>query len=197
MFRKLALAAALTAVSFTATAAPEKYEFDQGHTNVVFSWNHFGLSNPSARFDKVEGELLLDVADLTKSSVSVTIPIDSLDAGFDKFNEHLRSSDFFDLAKFPAATFKSTKVEKAGDNKLKVSGDLTIHGVTKPATLDVTVNKVGEHPMSKKPAAGFDASITIKRSDFGIGNYVPNVSDEVKIHITTETRKAEAAKKAA
>lgn len=195
MFRKLALAAALAAVSFTAAAA-DKYEFDGSHTNVVFSWTHFGLSNPSARFAKVEGEVLLDTADLTKSSVSVTIPVDSLRTDLPKFDEHLRSGDFFDLARFPAATFKSTKVEKAGDNKLKVTGDLTIHGVTKSTVLDVTVNKIGDHPMAKKPAAGFDAVTTVKRSDFGMGNYVPNVSDDVKIHITTETLKAGEAKKA-
>lgn len=195
MFRKLVLAAALATASLTAAAA-DKYEFDGNHTNVVFSWSHFGLSNPSARFAKVEGEVLLDTADLTKSSVSVTIPIDSLRTDVPKFDEHLRSSDFFDLAKFPTATFKSTKVEKAGDNKLKVTGDLTIHGVTKPAVLDVTVNKIGDHPMAKKPTAGFDATTVVKRSDFGMGNYVPNVSDEVKIHITTETLKAGEAKKA-
>lgn len=195
MFRKLALAAALAAVSFTAAAA-DKYEFDGSHTNVVFSWTHFGLSNPSARFAKVEGEVLLDTADLTKSSVSVTIPVDSLRTDVPKFDEHLRSGDFFDLARFPTATFKSTTVERAGDNKLKVTGDLTIHGVTKSTVLDVTVNKIGDHPMAKKPAAGFDAVTTVKRSDFGMGNYVPNVSDEVKIHITTETLKAGEAKKA-
>lgn len=195
MFRKLALVAALATASLTAVAA-DKYEFDGNHTNVVFSWTHFGLSNPSARFSKVEGEVLLDTADLTKSSVSVTIPVDSLRTDVPKFDEHLRSGDFFDLAKFPAATFKSTKVEKAGDNKLKVTGDLTIHGVTKATVLDVTVNKIGDHPMAKKPAAGFDASTTVKRSDFGMGNYVPNVSDEVKIHITTETLKAGDAAKA-
>jgi polyisoprenoid-binding protein YceI len=195
MFRKLALAAALATASLGAVAA-DKYEFDGNHTNVVFSWTHFGLSNPSARFSKVEGEVLLDAADLTKSSVSVTIPVDSLRTDVPKFDEHLRSGDFFDLAKFPTATFKSTKVEKAGDNKLKVTGDLTIHGVTKSTVLDVTVNKIGDHPMAKKPAAGFDASTTVKRSDFGMGNYVPNVSDEVKIHITTETLKAGEAKKA-
>lgn len=189
MFRKLVLAAALTAASFSAVAA-DKYEFDGGHTNVVFSWNHLGFSNPQARFTKFEGEVLLDTADLTKSSVNVTLPIDGLATDVPKFDEHLRSAEFFDLAKFPAASFKSTKVENAGDKKLKVSGDLTIHGVTKPVVLDVSVNAVGEHPMSKKPAAGFDASVTIKRSDFGIGKYAPNVSDEVKIHITTELRKA-------
>lgn len=195
MFRKLALATALVAASFSAAAA-DKYEFDGNHTNVVFSWTHFGLSNPSARFAKVEGEVMLDTADLTKSSVNVTIPVDSLRTDVPKFDEHLRSGDFFDLAKFPTATFKSTKVEKAGDNKLKVTGDLTIHGVTKSTVLDVTVNKIGDHPMAKKPAAGFDAVTTVKRSDFGMGNYVPNVSDEVKIHITTETLKAGEAKKA-
>ncbi|UXI68917.1 YceI family protein [Tahibacter amnicola] len=189
MFRKLALVTAFVAAAGAAQAA-DKYEFDNSHTQVVFSWTHMGFSNPSARFEKVEGELLLDTADLTKSSVSVTLPIASIDSDVAKFDDHLRSDDFFDLAKFPTATFKSTKVEKAGDNKLKVTGDLTIHGVTKPAVLDVKINKIGDHPMAKKPAAGFDATTTIKRSDFGLGKYVPNVSDEVKIQITTETLKA-------
>ena len=86
----------------------------------------------------------------------------------------------------PTITFKSTKVEAAGDNKLRVFGDLTVHGVTKPVVLDTTINKIGEQPMAKRAAAGFDATTTIKRSDFGVGKYAPNVSDEVIIRITTE-----------
>lgn len=118
--------------------------------------------------------------------MQVTIPLDGLDSHVPDFDEHLKSADFFDAAKYPNITFKSTKVEAAGANKLKVTGDLTVHGVTKPAVLDVNINKVGEQPMAKRAAAGFDATTTLKRSEFGIGKYVPNVSDEVKIRITTE-----------
>src|SRR5262249_38643616 len=88
--------------------------------------------------------------------------------------------------KYPTITFKSTKVQAVGGNKYKVTGDLTVHGVTKPVVLDATLNKSGEHPMLKVPTVGFDAVATLKRSDFGVGAYVPNVSDEIKVRITTE-----------
>ncbi|MEO8670655.1 MAG: YceI family protein [Tahibacter sp.] len=189
MLARIVLATAISLAAASSQAA-DKYNFESSHSHVIFSWNHFGFSNPVARFDKFDGELMLDTADLTKSSVSVTIPIDSIDSDVTKLDDHLKSADFFDAAKFPTATFKSTKVEKAGEHGLKVSGDLTIHGVTKPAVLDVTINKIGEHPMAKDPSAGFDATTTIKRTDFGIGKYAPNVSDEIKIQITTETHKA-------
>ena len=97
----------------------------------------------------------------------------------------MRSPDFFDAAQFPTATFKSTKVTATGEGKLDVAGDLTIHGVTRPVVLAVTINKIGKK--GDKDAAGFDASVTIKRSEFGIAKYVPAVSDEVRIAITTET----------
>lgn len=193
MIRRIALASAVALASAPAFAATTAYTLDPGHTQVVFSWNHFGYSNPTAQFGKVEGTLEFDQADPTQSSVNVDIKIASINSNVAKFDEHLKSADFFDVAKFPAATFKSTKVEKgSAPDQLKVSGDLTIHGVTHPATLDVKVNKVGEHPMRKAPAVGFDASTTIKRSDFGIGKYAPNVSDEVKIAITVEAIEAKA-----
>jgi polyisoprenoid-binding protein YceI len=115
----------------------------------------------------------------------VTLPLSGLNAFTAKFDEHLRSADFFDAIKFPSASFRSTKVEDLGDGKLKVSGDLTIKDITKPVVLDVTLNKIGEN-MQKQAAIGFDASTTIKRSDFGVGLYAPAVSDEVRIRITTE-----------
>jgi polyisoprenoid-binding protein YceI len=131
---------------------------------------------------------------VSASSVEVTLPLSGLSAFSDKFNEHLRSADFFDAAKFPAATFKSTKVEAAGKDKLKVTGNLTIKDITKPVVLDVTLNKAGEHPMMKMPAIGFNATATIKRSDFGVGNYAPMVSDEVSLRITTEAHAPRASK---
>lgn len=191
MIRRIALATALALASAPVFAA--SYTLDPGHTQVLFSWNHFGFSNPSAQFGTVEGSLEYDQANPTKASLSVTIPLASVNSNVAKLNEHLQSPDFFDAAKFANATFKSTKVEKgASADHLKVTGDLTLHGVTKPVVLDVTVNHVGEHPMRKAAAAGFDASTTIKRSDFGISKYVPNVSDEIKIHITTEAIDAKA-----
>ncbi|KAG9590765.1 hypothetical protein KCV01_g11717, partial [Aureobasidium melanogenum] len=183
--RYLALAG-LLATAGTAVAAPVTYKLDPTHTMVLFSWNHFGFSNPTANLGSVDGTLVYDEKDPSKSTVEATLPLTGLDTFVPKLDEHLKSKDFLDAAQYPNITFKSTKVAAAGKGKLKVTGDLTVHGVTKPVTLDVTVNKVGDHPMMKVPSAGFDAVATIKRSDFGVGAYVPNVSDEIKIRITTE-----------
>jgi polyisoprenoid-binding protein YceI len=186
--------AGLLATAGTA-AAPVTYKLDPGHTMVLFSWSHFGFSNPTANLNQVDGTLVYDEAAPTKATVEVTLPLSGLDSFVPKLDEHLKSKDFFDAATYPNVTFKSTKVTSAGKDKLKVTGDLTVHGVTKPVTLDVTVNKVGPHPMMKVQTAGFDATATIKRSDFGVGAYVPNVSDEIKIRITTEAHDASAADK--
>ena len=183
---KLALAAALASASVVSFAAPVTYKMDPNHTDVIASWSHFGFSNPIAHFGQVDGAIVYDAANVGQSSVNVTIPLAGLNAHVEAFNEHLRSADFFDAEQFPTITFKSTRVEAAGDRKLRVFGDLTVHGVTRPVVLDTTINKIGEQPMAKRAAAGFDATTTIKRSDFGVGKFAPNVSDEVTIRITTE-----------
>jgi polyisoprenoid-binding protein YceI len=175
--------------------AAEKYDIDASHSGVVLGWNHFGFSNPTARFDKIEGSVLLDKADLTKSSISVTLPVEGLDTRVAKLDEELKSPDFLDATKYPTITFKSTKVEKTGENGLKITGDLTVHGVTKPVTLDAKVNKIGifEIPgVIKAQAAGFDARTVIKRSDFGVTKYVPAVSDEITVRITLDAKQAQA-----
>lgn len=179
-------AAAAAPAAAAIQIASGTYKLDPSHTDVLVQWSHFGFSHPTAHFGAAEGTLVYDAADVTKSTVEVKLPLSGLNSFTAKFDEHLKSADFFDAAKFPAATFKSTKVEANGTNKLTVTGDLTIKDVTKPVTLDVTINGGGEHPMAKVPAAGFDATTTIKRSDFGVGAYAPNVSDEVNIRITTE-----------
>lgn len=189
MFKRLALASLLAIAAFGAQAA-DKYTIDPTHTQVEFTYSHFGFSNITGRFDTVESEFLFDAADPTQSSVKITIPVSSLSTGVEKLDTHLLTADFFDAPKYPTATFTSTGVTAAGEGKLKVAGDLTIHGVTRPVVLDVTINKIGEHPMAKVAAAGFDASTTIKRSDFGIAGYVPMVGDEIKIEITVEARLA-------
>lgn len=186
MYRTACCFAALLLSVGIAQAAPVKYDFDPGHTQVQFGWNHLGFSHITGRFDKVGGHLLFDPADPTRSSVDVSIPIDSIDTGVAALDEHLRGPDFFDAARFPVATFKSSKVERITDDQLEVSGELSIHGISRPVVLEVTINKVGTHPMDGRAAAGFDARTTLRRSDFGIGKYVPSVSDEIAITISTE-----------
>lgn len=181
----LAGAALLASVSI-ANAAPEAFALDKTHTHIGLTWNHLGFSQTRARFTDFTGSLVLDEAQPENSSLEVTIPIASLDTNVEKLDNHLQSADFFDAGKFPTATFKSTAIELVGDDKARVTGDLTIKGVTKPAVLHVHLNKLDKHPMSGKRAAGFTATTVIKRSDYGITQYVPMVSDEIELFISTE-----------
>lgn len=178
--------AGLLGAAVSVQAAPVTYKLDPGHTMVLFSWNHFGYSNPTADFGLGEGTLVFDEQQPAKSSVDVTLPLAQLDTHVPALDKHLKEADFFNADKYPTVTFKSTQVQPLGGNKFKVTGNLTVHGVTKPVVLDATLNKVGPHPMSKAQAIGFDATASIRRSDFGVGAYVPNVSDEITIRITTE-----------
>ena len=196
MFKRIILAIVLATASFAVFATPVTYKLDPNHTIVLASWNHFGFSNPVANFGQVDGTLVHDAENVAGSSVQVTLPLAGLNSFVPKFDEHLRSADFFEAEKFPNITFKSSKVEAAGENKLKVTGDLTVRDVTRPVVLDVTLNKSGER--QGRPAIGFDASTTIKRSEFGVGLYVPNVSDEITLRISTEATvpKSDAEKRA-
>ncbi len=177
-------------LSLSAHAA-ETYNLDPSHTNITWHANHFGFSNPSGKFAKTEGVLTLDEAKPANSKVEVTISTASIVTGIDKFDEHLKSDDFFKVVKFPEAKFVSQKVDLKGRDAAKVTGNLTLLGVTKPITLDVKLNKIGENPINKKKTAGFSASTTIKRSDFGINYALPGVSDEVKIDIESEANLAD------
>lgn len=185
MIHRLAIAAG--ALLAAAPLYAVTYTFEPQHTQGVIRWNHLGFANPTAQFNTVEGTLDFDAADPTHSSVVVTIPLTSMSTGVPDLNDDFRSSDFFDFAKFPTATFKSSKVEKgAAPGTLKVAGDLSLHGITKPVVLDVTINKIGTNPRNKVATVGFEAMATLKRSDFGLGLYVPQVSDEIQVHITAE-----------
>jgi len=181
----LALACLLGAAT-SVQAAPVTYQLDPHHTMVLFSWNHFGFSNPTADIGLGQGKIVFDEQHPAQSSVEVTLPLANLDTHVEALDVHLKKADFFDAAKYPVITFKSSKVEPLGDNKFKVTGDLTVHGVTRPVVLDATLNRIGPHPMGKAQSIGFDATTTLKRSEFGVGAYVPNVSDEVHVRITTE-----------
>ncbi|WP_417684206.1 YceI family protein [Roseibium sp.] len=190
MIRLATSALALSLLAGAAVAEPVAYDFDKSHANLSFSYNHLGYSTTEGRFGEWEGTLLIDQDAPENSSIEFVIDVNSLDTFWADRDKHFLSADFFDAEKFPQASFKSTAVEKTGDNALKVTGDLTIKDITKPVTLDVVVAAIGEHPMAKKPAAGFAVTTTLKRSDFGMDMYVPYVSDEVQVTFHAETIEA-------
>jgi len=187
MIRLAASALALSVLAGAAVAEPVAFDFDKSHSNLSFSYNHLGYSTTDGRFGDWDGTLMIDKETPENSSIDFTIQIGSLDTFWGDRDTHLKSPDFFDAAKFPQATFKSTKVTQTGEKQLEVTGDLTIKGITKPTTLTVDVTAMGEHPMAKKDAVGFAVSTVIKRSDFGMDMFVPYVGDDVTITFHSET----------
>ena len=185
----LAAAAILSiAAAAPALAAPETYVVDGSHTFPRFSYSHHGFSTQLSRFNKTTGKVVFDKTAKT-GSVDIEIDAKSVDTGSTLFNEHIQGEDFLDTAKFPTATFKSTKVLFKGDKPAKIQGELTIKGVTKPVVLTVTSFQAMPHPMQKKDAIGANAATTIKRSEFNAGKYAPHVGDEVRIDIAIEAIK--------
>jgi len=181
----LAIAATLSTAAF---AAPETYTIEGTHTFPRFEYSHFGYSTQLSRFDKITGTITLDKAAKT-GSVDVTIDTTSVNTGYPLFNQHIQGEDFFDTAKYPTITYKSTKVNFDGDKPASIEGNLTVKGVTKPVTLTVTSFHCMPHPMLKKDACGANATATIKRSEFNAGKYAPYVGDEVKLTIAVEAYK--------
>lgn len=176
------------AAAAPALAETETYSVDGTHTFPRFSYSHFGMSTQLSRFNKTTGTITVDKA-TKKANVDIVIDTTSVDTGFATFNEHIQGADFLDTAKYPTATFKSSKVVFDGDKPVAIEGDLTIKGVTKPVTLTVTNFVHMPHPMLKKDAIGADAQVVIKRSDFNAGKYAPNVGDDVTISIALEAIK--------
>jgi polyisoprenoid-binding protein YceI len=158
------------------------YAVDASHTQVGWTVSHMGFSNYHGGFSDVSGSLTLDPKNPAQSKLSIKIPVASVSTTSDKLTGELKGEQWLDGAKFPEMTFVSTKVEPQGKDKAKILGNLTLHGVTKPVTLDVTLVGAGANPMSKKYTVGFDATGTIKRSEFGVKTYVPLIGDD--LHLT-------------
>jgi polyisoprenoid-binding protein YceI len=178
----------LTLTASAALAAPETYVLDGSHTYPRFSYSHLGLSTQLSRFNTTTGKVVFDKA-AKSGSVDIEIDAKSVDTGSTLFNQHIQGEDFLDTAKYPKAIFKSTNVVFEGEKPVKIEGNLTIKGVTKPVTLTVTSFQAMPHPMQKKDAIGANAYTTIKRSEFNAGKYAPNVGDEVRIDIAIEAIK--------
>lgn len=169
-----------------ALATAGTYQLDPAHTNVFFRVAHLGFSGYMGRFNKIEGKVSLDPKDINKTTLDVTIDAASLDVNNAKLEDELRGKEAFDVGEHPKITFKATKMEQKDINRGTITGDLTLKGVTKPITLDVVLNGVGNHPFNQKPSMGFSATAMIKRSDFGLVKWAPMVGDQVQIIIETE-----------
>lgn len=186
---KTRFAAVLMSAAFALPAmAGDSYTVDPGHTYPSFEINHLGFSTLRGKFNASSGRIVLDPA-AKSGSIEITIDAASLDTGHGKRDEHLRSEEFFNVARFPTLTYKANKLEFDGDKLVGADGELTLLGVTKPVNLTVTAFHCAAHPMTKKPVCGANATASILRSEFGMKTYVPAVGDEVKISIEVEAVK--------
>lgn len=189
--KRIALAASLlTAFAVPVSAEPQSYRFDKAHTNILFFIDHLGFSQMEGEFRDFDGELRFDPENPAASSVKVSIKTASVSTDVPDLDKHLQTPDFFNAAQHPTLDFASTAVEQVAPGRLRVDGNLTLLGVSKPVTLDVTVHKTGPHPFTKAPAAGFGATATIKRSDFGMNYMLGMLGEEVAIRIETEAQAA-------
>lgn len=201
--RKLATALAMVLFAMPASAQMQPikaseapagiYKNDQSHTSVTFKVMHMGLSHYTARFSKVDATIDYDPKKPENSKLNVTIDPTSVktdypDPAKEDFDAKIgKDPQWLNGEKFPAITFTSTSIKKTGPTTGKITGNFTMLGVTKPLVLDVTFNNAyAQHPMTKKPAMGFSATTTIKRSDWGFGTYVPMIGDEVTVLIESE-----------
>lgn len=170
-----------------AKAAASEWDVDPAHSAVQFSVRHLGISNVQGDFTKVTGTAMIDEDDISKSSITATVDVSSVDTRVTRRDDDLKSPNFFDVAKFPTMTFQSTKIWKTGDGKVKMTGDITLHGVTKEVTFDVDgptppVNQMGTR-------RGAEATGTINRKDFGMTADPMVVGDDIKVTIDVELLK--------
>ena len=188
------VALGLTASSLAAMpAAADSFDFDKAHTEILFSYSHLGNSRAYGNFRDFDGTVVLDRDDPSQSSIDLTIVAASIDSGFVPFDTHLKSADFFEVETYPEIRFVSTAVEPTSDTTATVTGELTIKEQTREVVLDVTLNYLGEHQLAAfvpdyadMEVAGFSATTTLLRSDFGLDMLVPLVGDEVSLVIETE-----------
>jgi polyisoprenoid-binding protein YceI len=181
------LVAALVVLSSSALFAADNYKIDAVHSFVIFRIKHLDVSYTYGRFNEPTGTIAFDAADPTKSSINLEIKTENVDTHNERRDAHLKRPDFFDAKQFPLITFKSTEVKAAGENKFDVTGDLSLHGVTKSIT--VTLEKTGEAQTQMGYRIGFESTVDLKRSDYGMTGMIPAAGDDVKLRISLEAVK--------
>lgn len=184
----IVMVSAMTLLATTATQAADAFEVDGGHSNVLFRVKHMGVSNFYARFDKIEGKFQVDAADPAATMIDITVHADSVNTKMGKLDAHLKSPDFFSVKEFPTITFKSKSAKAGDDGKIEVTGDLTLHGVTKSITVEVEPTGSGQSPWGGE-MAGFECIFKIKRSDYGMEFMLDKLGDEVKLIVSMEGKR--------
>ena len=170
------------------SALAENYTVDSRHTFPSFSINHMGFSTQKGRFNTTTGQISL-LPEKQTGQIDITIDSNSIDTGLVELEDHLKTADFLDVSRYPNLYFTSTRLQFSKESLTGVDGNLTLHGVTKPVHLNVTHFKCGLNPVAMKQVCGADVSTSFKRSDFGIGKYVPVIADLVNVEIQIEAFK--------
>ncbi len=188
--RESAVAAGSSAFdSIASNITPGSYELDDTHAYLSFSYSHLGLSNPQIQFADFEASLELNGDDMSLSQVRITIDAASVDSTVPELDDYLKGPDFFDVANHPEITFQSTAYEETSDSSGRLTGDLSVRGVTLPVTLDVSINSASMNPLNRKEMIGFSATGSINRSDYGLTAYAPLVGDELSLAVQIEFEK--------
>lgn len=184
--KALLVSSALALTTIASAALPSQWQLDNSHTRVGFSVNHMGFSTTMGHFNDVKGVVNYDVKQPSKTNMNFTIATDSIDTNWDARDEHLKKAEFFNVAKYPTMTFKSTSVKFINPQQAKVTGDFTMLSQTKPLTLDVTLNKIANSPLTKEPVIGFRATGNIDRAAYGMTAYADGITTNVPIQIDGE-----------
>lgn len=184
--KALLVGSALAATTMASAALPTQWQLDDSHTRVGFSVNHMGFSTTMGHFNDVKGTVNYDIKAPDEASMNFTIATDSIDTNWDARDKHLKKDEFFNDAQYPTMTFKSTQVKFINPQQAKVTGDFTLLGQTKPLTLDVTLNKIANSPLTKEPVVGFRATGTLDRAAYGMTAYADGITTNVPIQIDGE-----------
>ena len=181
--KKLAIVLSAFFVLTAFTKALTTWQNDDPHSQLGFTVTHLGIADVSGTINDIDVNVISSKSDFSDAQFELTAKTASIDTRVEARNNHLKSADFFDAEKYPTMTFKSSTIKNVGKNQYELSGNLTLHGITKPVTMDVVYKGTIENPMSKKQTAGFQITGVIKRSDFAIGEKfpAPMISDEVRI----------------
>lgn len=184
--KTLVISAALTVATLATAATPTQWQLDNSHTRVSFSVEHLGFSTTMGHFDKVGGSLNYDMKAPNKAQMNFVIDTNSINTAWEARDKHLRTADFFNVEKYPTMTFKSTQVNFINPIQAKVTGDFTLLGKTMPLTLDVTLKKIANSPMTKEPVIGFRATGNIDRAAYGMTTFAQGITTNVPIQIDGE-----------
>ena len=176
--------------SLASNIAPGKYVLEENHAYLSFSYSHLGLSHPQIQFTEFDAELDLNGRNMRESAVSITIDAASIDSTIPALDDELRGADFFDVENNPHITFETTSYEETSENTGRLRGDLTVRGITKPVSLDVTINSAAMNAMNRREMIGVTATGQLKRSDFGLTAFAPAVGDDLSLTVQAEFEKA-------